>query len=379
ARSRRAPRPVEHLLVLEEAHRVLPDVQMASAEPEQGSARTVSAQMLTSMLAEVRSYGQQVIVVDQSPSKVATDAIRNTNLKIVHRTVAADDQASVASAIGLPADRAGVLGSLLRGQAIISTRQEPSPQTVGVDPASTVDATARVGKVARNEPSWPCCGGATPERHFRAWRSAGLVESAMAIFVMACRVGDGSHADETRELSLTMLQAQDRVLGARVSCLAWAGLRRLLVAERHAGLLPTARAVAGHLEALYAIWAAEAAPSARVAQDFKVPKTGLGTLCPDCRSACRIRVPAWVHAQHGTRAGITALASASWRNEVTGVGDWARVERLRLTELFGPVGGDTVLRCQVHQAVNRYRLTPDVSAHVLRQAGIIPASKGGKP
>jgi len=38
-----------------------------------------------------------------------------------------------------------------------------------------------------------------------------------------------------------------------------------------------------------------------------------------------------------------------------------------------------VLRCQVHQAVNRYRLTPDVSAHVLRQAGIIPASKGGKP
>lgn len=134
ARARTSARSVEHILVLEEAHRVMPELPVGT-DPESGSATAMSAQLLTSMLAEVRGYGEQVIVVDQSPAKVASDVVRNTNLKIAHRIVAADDQQQMARALGIEDNRASLLAGLARGQVIVSTRREPAPQTVAVAPA----------------------------------------------------------------------------------------------------------------------------------------------------------------------------------------------------------------------------------------------------
>ena len=189
ARKREAKRPVEHLLVLEEAHRVLPEVQDLSSDPERGSAKTASSQLLTSMLAEVRSYGQQVVVVDQSPSKVATDVVRNTNLKIVHRTVAADDQKVMAAAVGVPENEASLFGSLSRGQAVISTRHETAPQTVAISLTASFDTAARARKVQRKPPQWPCCEGRSPNgitgpgsrlpRLSRSWRCSFWVAASV--------------------------------------------------------------------------------------------------------------------------------------------------------------------------------------------------------
>lgn len=370
ARTRTPKRPVEHLLVLEEAHRVIPEVESGRADPESGSARVASAQILTAMLAEVRSYGEQVIVVDQSPAKVAADVVRNTNLKIVHRTVSAEDQARVAAAVGIDAAEAGLLGSLARGQAVVSTRREPSPQTIAIQWPQPVEANAKVHRIMRSQPGWPCCSD-SPEKHFRAWRAGASAEAAMAIFVLGCRVGSDEAAGvAARAHAADLLRPLERSLDARSGCLAWAGLRRILVAERGFGLLPRASAVVGLLTPLFRLWENGAPATAHSAKEFGVPRTGLGVVCPDCGVTCGVRVPAWIHVAGGPRTGLQALASAGWRSELGPVADWAKDERARLAKCLGGAGADIVLSCQIHQAVRRYRLTPDIADLLLKRSGI---------
>ena len=48
---------------------------------------------VVSLLAEVRAYGQGIMIVDQIPTKLAPDVIKNTGLKIAHRIVSGDDRA----------------------------------------------------------------------------------------------------------------------------------------------------------------------------------------------------------------------------------------------------------------------------------------------
>lgn len=372
ARTRTSPAAVEHLLVLEEAHRVLPEVQ-ESLSAESGSASSASAHLLTSMLAEVRSYGEQVIVVDQSPAKVAADVVRNTNLKIVHRTVSADDQRTVAAALGIAESEAGLLGSLARGQAIVSTRQETSPQTVSIVAAERHAAFSSPATASRTQPAWPCCGGDAPERHFRAWRWAEEGEAAMAMFLLGCRVGTEEVADDAREKTVALLRTHESARGVRVDCLAWAGLRRLLIAERSAGLLPSALAVAGQLSSLYAVWADGAGPSTRASTQFSVPRSGAASICPYCAVACRVRVPAWVEVQNGPRTGLLALASSGWRSELGSVAEWAKGERGRLAALLGERGADILLTCQIHQAVSRFRVGRSTADLLLSRAGLLTA------
>lgn len=371
ARQRQVKRPVEHLLVLEEAHRVLPEVQNLTSDPERGSAKTASSQLLTSMLAEVRSYGQQVIVVDQSPSKVASDVVRNTNLKIVHRTVAADDQQTMAAAVGIPEREASVFGTLKRGQAIISTRQEPAPQTLKISLANAYDQNARVQKVQRRAATWPCCQGRSPDQHYRAWQHAAQAEPVMALFLLGCRVGSHGTGDAARDRVSASLAQLEVGVGASAHCLAWAGLRRLLVTERGLGLLPSAIAVAAQLNALFSIWLDESPVSANAARSHGVPTTGKARICSDCGTACHVRIPAWSWLQTGPRTGLSALAFGNWRTELTTIGEWVKAEVGRMQALLGREGALRVVRCQIHQSVKHYHLGPEVTDDLLRRSGIL--------
>ena len=65
ARLRGAVGGVRHLLVLEEAHRVIPDIP-PSADSEATSAAKVSADLLSGMLAEVRAYEEQVLEIGRA-------------------------------------------------------------------------------------------------------------------------------------------------------------------------------------------------------------------------------------------------------------------------------------------------------------------------
>ena len=105
-----------HLTLVEEAHNVL--VKPHDAR-NSGSPERAAADLFGNMLSDVRGYGQGLMVVDQVPTRLIDDAIKNTNLKIVHRITAPDDQEVMASCMAFREDQKYIIPSLEKGNAII--------------------------------------------------------------------------------------------------------------------------------------------------------------------------------------------------------------------------------------------------------------------
>ena len=80
-------RDLLHLLVVEEAHRLLSNVPQQASQ-ESANPRGQAVETFGNLLSEIRAYGQGVIIADQIPVRLAPDVIKNTNLKIAHRIVA---------------------------------------------------------------------------------------------------------------------------------------------------------------------------------------------------------------------------------------------------------------------------------------------------
>ncbi len=105
----------EHLTIIEEAHRV-----MSKCE-NQELPQYKSAMMFSNMLSEIRAYGEGLCIVDQVPTRLIPDAIKNTNLKIAHRLVAEDDCKAIGESMGLTEEQRKVIAKLTVGQCIVSS------------------------------------------------------------------------------------------------------------------------------------------------------------------------------------------------------------------------------------------------------------------
>ena len=107
-----------HLTVIEEAHNVL--AKPASDMQGVGNPQQVVTDLFSNMLSEIRAYGEGLMIVDQVPTKLISDAIKNTNYKICHRLAAKDDCDVMASALALRDDQKEIIPTLEVGNAIIS-------------------------------------------------------------------------------------------------------------------------------------------------------------------------------------------------------------------------------------------------------------------
>ena len=81
---------LQHVMLVEEAHRLLKRTYRRRGRYCNPAGKAV--EFFTNMLAEIRSYGQGFIIADQIPKKLAPEALKNTNLKVMHRIVAVDDR-----------------------------------------------------------------------------------------------------------------------------------------------------------------------------------------------------------------------------------------------------------------------------------------------
>ncbi len=108
---------LQHLLVIEEAHRLLKNVETERLTETTGNPKGKAVEHFTNMIAEMRSYGQGVIVAEQIPTKLAPDVIKNSSTKIVQRIVSIDDQQAIANTIGISEEDSIQLGSLETGYA----------------------------------------------------------------------------------------------------------------------------------------------------------------------------------------------------------------------------------------------------------------------
>ena len=109
---------LQHLLVIEEAHRLLKNVETERTSENMGNPKGKAVEHFTNMIAEMRSYGQGVIIAEQIPSKLAPDVIKNSSNKIIQRVVSADDQRLVANTIGIKEEDSVYLGNLRTGFAL---------------------------------------------------------------------------------------------------------------------------------------------------------------------------------------------------------------------------------------------------------------------
>lgn len=105
----------KHLTVIEEAHRVM----MKCENSEMPQYKT--AMMFSNMLSEVRAYGEGMLLVDQVPTRLIPDAIKNTNTKITHRLVSEDDVKAIAESMGITKEQRVIIPKLLVGQCVVST------------------------------------------------------------------------------------------------------------------------------------------------------------------------------------------------------------------------------------------------------------------
>ena len=126
---------LQHLLVIEEAHRLLKNVDTERGSELMGNPKGKAVEHFTNMIAEMRSYGQGVIIAEQIPGKLAPDVIKNTSNKIIQRVVSSDDQKLVANTVGINEDDAIDLGSLRTGMALCHKEGMNLPVLVKIDQA----------------------------------------------------------------------------------------------------------------------------------------------------------------------------------------------------------------------------------------------------
>lgn len=119
---------VKHIMLIEEAHRLLKNV--SSGTGENADPRGAAVEFFCNMLAEMRSKGQGFMIADQIPSKLAPDLIKNTNMKILHRTVAEEDRSLMGGAMHMTDAQIDYVSSLPQGHAAVYSEGDNRPKIV---------------------------------------------------------------------------------------------------------------------------------------------------------------------------------------------------------------------------------------------------------
>ncbi|HLX46909.1 MAG TPA: ATP-binding protein [Streptosporangiaceae bacterium] len=133
---------LRHVIVIEEAHRLLRD-----RRAERAAAHAV--ELFAGMLAEIRAYGEGIVVAEQIPAKLVPDVVKNTALKIVHRLPAQDDRQIVGAAMNLDGDQSRQVVSLQPGVAAVFADGMDRPLRIRVPFGEDAE---RLGAAAVTEP-----------------------------------------------------------------------------------------------------------------------------------------------------------------------------------------------------------------------------------
>lgn len=166
---------LRHVLVIEEAHRLLKSVQETAAN----AARVRATEDFAHLLAELRGFGVGIVLVDQTPAALIPSAIANTGTKILHRLDHPDDRELAGRSAGIPSEEVDLLGGLAVGQAILRSDRNlkpyrialpnptlsylhplpPSPDpSSGIDPAPASSSQGPAGCSVCKEPSCAASG-----------------------------------------------------------------------------------------------------------------------------------------------------------------------------------------------------------------------------
>lgn len=106
----------KHITLVEEAHRLL-----SKYMPGDSGNKKQGVEMFADMLAEVRKYGESLIIADQIPNKLTPEVLKNTNTKIVHKIFAQDDKEAIGNTMALEDEQKKHLSYLEAGRCIMAS------------------------------------------------------------------------------------------------------------------------------------------------------------------------------------------------------------------------------------------------------------------
>lgn len=115
-------RNFRHVTLVEEAHKLLSRVEYG----DPGS-KKLAVEVFSDLLAEIRKYGEGYIIVDQIPSKLTPEILKNTNTKFIHRLFASDDKEMVGSTMLMSDEQKDFLSLLDVGESVVFSENMSKP------------------------------------------------------------------------------------------------------------------------------------------------------------------------------------------------------------------------------------------------------------
>jgi len=152
--TRGAQAHLQHVTVVEEAHRLLGRAKGSVGGSAQAQAKEQAAEAFANVLAENRKYGEGVIIAEQIPSKLVEDAVKNTNLKVMCRLTSEEERTYLGEAMALAPEQMIQAARLTVGQALVYS--DELANTTEIAALRTIETDLAEPRVDRRMPMAGC-------------------------------------------------------------------------------------------------------------------------------------------------------------------------------------------------------------------------------
>lgn len=119
SRGRLQEQELRHLLILEEAHHLLKQVNTGGGLFDSHAIQQQAINGIVGLLREARGYGLGTIILDQNPGDLAPSAVKLPGITITHFLKDSRERILVGSQANLSDEQIGYIGELEKGEAII--------------------------------------------------------------------------------------------------------------------------------------------------------------------------------------------------------------------------------------------------------------------
>ena len=208
--SRGASPDLVHVTLVEEAHRLLARAE-GGKSAQDAQAKEKAAEAFANTLAENRKYGEGVIIAEQLPTKLVADAVKNTNLKIMHRLTAADDRRYLGETMGLDDAQLKFATRLRTGEALAYSDEFAEAAHISVTRTLTAAAPPAGLVMATAAPPFGACARCRAQCGYRG-AALGMVSDPVTV----ARIKDAVAALEVKGLTATEIESRWKQLTDRL-------------------------------------------------------------------------------------------------------------------------------------------------------------------
>lgn len=135
---------LRHVTVIEEAHRLLAGATSDGNLESGDRLKAESVRSFCEAIGELRALGEGFILSSQSPSALASAAVKNTGTRIVHRMESAVDRDAVLDDMDADRQVRGIAARLAKGEAVVRWPERDEATIVQIAPALGVDSGRKV-------------------------------------------------------------------------------------------------------------------------------------------------------------------------------------------------------------------------------------------